>query len=436
MATELKIPKIGVEMTSALIDQWNIDEGSQVEQGDVLLNIQTEKVTYEIESPVSGFVNLIGNEGEEYNVGAVVAKITQTQDEYDQLNDGPVIETKKATEPIAEKQQELEVDGTSSECTKRSSNCEIAQLNRKVRSTPLAKAIARENGIDLSTINGSGPSGAIVKQDVLKAIANKVENVPTEQPTTLPEPAAEPVTETAIETTELKRVAERKPLKGMRKNIAKHMMASLQTSAQLTDINEINVSKLVQFRDELNEELADHLGYKISFNHLFIKAASIILKEHPVFNCSITDQEIIRWETINIGFAVSVDDGLVVPVIKQVDQLSLNEIASKFTELVDRARHGTLTSDDISGGTFTITNVGSYGGYFSTPILNQPEVAILGIGQIKEKPIVNENREIIVGDMLGYSLTFDHRLIDGATAGEFQKAFSHIMGNPKLLLVK
>ncbi|MBU8906124.1 dihydrolipoamide acetyltransferase family protein [Desertibacillus haloalkaliphilus] len=430
MATELRIPKIGVEMQSAVIDQWNIEEGNQVEKGDIILTIQTEKVTYEIDSPASGFVKVIGHEGEEYDVGVVVATIAETRDEYESINNEQSEhkdDDKNVEKQLNEVQEQKTLKPELTAC-----NGDAVEKNRKVKSTPLAKKIARENGIDLTMVTGSGPSGAIVKRDVLQAIENKEQNTTVEAVTTEEPDSSQPDNKQHG----LKQIAERKPLKGMRKNIAKHMVSSLQTAAQLTDINEVNVSKLVQFRKELNDDIAEHLGYKISFNHLIIKAVSIILKELPVFNSSINDKEIIQWKNINIGCAVAIDDGLVVPVIKNVDQLSLHEIANEFTRLVDKARNGSLTTDDVSGGTFTITNVGSYGGYYATPILNQPEVAILGVGQIKEKPIVNENREIIVGDMMGYNLTFDHRLIDGATAGEFLQAFIQIIENPKLLLIK
>jgi len=411
-------------MQSAVIDEWDIVDGSQVEKGEILLKIQTEKVTYEIESPDTGYVKILGKEGDEYDVGSIIAVIAESHEQlerYQQPNDGVPLEKKQVINHMVN--LSIEQENTLSK-----SEQEIRNKNRKVKATPLAKKIAKGQGIDLTTLSGTGPGGAIVKRDVLKA----QENASTTKQEESGMAALQPRSETELD----KLVANRTPLKGMRKTIATHMMSSLQTSAQLTDINEIEVSKLVEFRKELNEDLASHLGFKISFNHLFIKAVSIILKELPVMNSSIMDEEIIQWKSINLGFALSVESGLVVPVIKNVDQLSLNEIAIQFNDLVARGKAGTLTADDLSGGTFTITNIGSYGGYISTPIINQPQVAILGLGQIKEKPIVNENREIVVGDLIGYSLTFDHRLIDGETAGQFQNKFAHIMRNPKLLLVK
>ncbi|MBY0099437.1 dihydrolipoamide acetyltransferase family protein [Mesobacillus maritimus] len=424
MVSELKIPKIGVEMQSAVIDEWDIDDGSQVEKGEILLKIQTEKVTYEIESPDTGYVKILGKEGDEYDVGSVVAVIAESQEQlerYQQPNNG--VPQEKNQERYHEENHSIEQENTLSKLEQ-----EIRKKNRKVKATPLAKKIAKGMGIDLTTLSGTGPGGAIIKRDVFKAQENAS--------TTKQEESGTAALQTHSETELDKLVAKRSPLKGIRKTIATHMMASLQTSAQLTDINEIEVSKLVKFRKELNEDLASHLGFTISFNHLFIKAVSIILKELPIMNSSIIEEEVVQWKSVNLGFALSVEGGLVVPVIKNVDQLSLNEIATKFNDLVARGKAGILTADDLSGGTFTITNIGSYGGYISTPIINQPQVAILGLGQIKEKPIVNENREITVGDLIGYSLTFDHRLIDGATAGEFQNKFAHIMRNPKLLLVK
>jgi pyruvate dehydrogenase E2 component (dihydrolipoamide acetyltransferase) len=424
MVSELKIPKIGVEMQSAVIDEWDINDGSQVAKGDILLKIQTEKVTYEIESPDTGYVKIIGKEGDEYSVGSVIAVIAESQEQlerYQQPKNG--FSHEKTSDMNKKENDSVEAGKGLSEHEPDRSN-----RNRKVRATPLAKKIAKQNDIDLTTLLGTGPGGAIVKRDVLKAQELSTAKKEEERVTVLPSSSDGKELE--------KTVAKRTPLKGMRKSIATHMMSSLQTSAQLTDINEIDVSKLVKFRKELNEELAAHLGFNISFNHLFIKAVSIILKELPIMNSSIIDEEVVQWKSINLGFALSVEGGLIVPVIKNVDQLSLNEIAIKFNDLVARGKAGSLTAEDLSDGTFTITNIGSYGGYISTPIINQPQAAILGLGQIKEKPIVNENREIEVGELIGYSLTFDHRLIDGETAGQFQNKFTYIAKNPKLLLVK
>lgn len=424
MVSELKIPKIGVEMQSAVIDEWDINDGSQVAKGDILLKIQTEKVTYEVESPDTGYVKILGKEGDEYDVGTVIAVIAENQEQlerYQQSKNG--IPHEKTTDMNKKENESIEAGKGLSEPEPDRRN-----RNRKVKATPLAKKIAKQNDIDLTTLLGTGPGGAIVKRDVLKAQEHPSANKEEESVAILPSSSDEKELE--------KTVAKRTPLKGMRKSIATHMLSSLQTSAQLTDINEIEVSKLVKFRKELNEELASHLGFTISFNHLFIKAVSIILKELPIMNSSMIDEEVVQWKSINLGFALSVEGGLVVPVIKNVDQLSLNEIVIKFNDLVARGKAGALTANDLSDGTFTITNIGSYGGYISTPIINQPQAAILGLGQIKEKPIVNENREIVVGDLIGYSLTFDHRLIDGETAGQFQNKFTHIVKNPKLLLVK
>src|SRR5690606_17143870 len=203
---------------------------------------------------------------------------------------------------------------------------------------------------------------------------------------------------------------------------------------QMTDINEFNVTELVKFRNEL-KELQEEIGYKISYLELFVKITAIILKKIPELNASIEENKITYWEDINIGIAVAIEDGLVVPVIRQVDKLSLLEIHNKLQDLIKKAKTNKLSTMEMTGGTFTITNIGSYGSYYGTPIINPPEIAIWGMGAIIQKPVI-ANGEIIVGEMMGSSLTVDHRLIDGEVAGRFQSELKKLVENPKLITVQ
>ncbi|MGE7920046.1 dihydrolipoamide acetyltransferase family protein [Viridibacillus sp. NPDC093762] len=403
MITDIIIPKLGAEMQSANIDEWKRDEGSWIDINDAILVIQTEKITNEIEAPASGYLHILGREGTEYEIGKVVAQIAESKEEYQRLQSMD-----------SNHKQEKQNDDS------------LSKHEERQKASPLARKMAKDKAINLADVCGSGSSGAILKRDILEFQGQQKESENTgllkkEQSDNL---FAQPV----------KKIKEIHPLKGMRKVIAETMMKSLQSTAQMTDINEIDVHKLVAFRDSINEELQEELGFKISYNDLFIKIVATILRRLPILNASIQNEQIIIWENINIGIAVAVENGLIVPVIKNTDKLSLGEIHKQSNTLIEKARKGTLTPDQIADGTFTITNFGSFGGYFGTPILNLPEVGILGIGAISQKPVVRDG-EIVIGEVLGYSFTVDHRLIDGKIAGDFQNEFKRIINNPKILFV-
>lgn len=418
MKVEVKVPKIGVEMQSAVVDNWLIKNGEWIEKNDILLEIQTDKVTYEIESPSSGYVKILGEEGQEYDIGEVLAEIVEKMEELQAGN---------ADAPAATIQVEKTQKKDSAENTASSS----ASPDKKVKASPLARKIARDQHLNLAQIRGTGPNGAIVKDDILR----KLQDVsPTgQQDSGSAQAVIEEVQEKA-ETPASKAIKETRKISPIRRTIAKKMNESLLNTAQMTDINEFNVTELVKFRNEL-KELQGEIGYKISYLELFVKIIAIILKKLPELNASIEENEITYWEDINIGVAVAIEDGLVVPVIHQANKLSLLEIHNKLKDLIEKAKTNKLSTEEMTGGTFTITNIGSYGGYYGTPIINPPEVAIWGMGAIVQKPVI-VNDEIVIGKMMGSSLTVDHRLIDGEVAGRFQSELKKLVANPKLIIAQ
>ncbi|HZG70632.1 MAG TPA: dihydrolipoamide acetyltransferase family protein [Chondromyces sp.] len=433
MSKEILIPKLGVEMTSATIDEWKIEEGNWVDKGESVVVLQTEKVSYEYEALDSDYLHIVGEPGEEYKIGEQIALLFEDEKEYQSiLNDKTRISGIKSLEkPEIVKKGQQDVPEINSPHGTHSQ-----QGKRGIKASPLAKKIAKDKKIDLSTIQGSGPTGAIIKRDVIKAISRQssAENSNEAILVHIKEEVLDNQESKEIEVP-IKSIKKAVPLKGMRKAIANNMVNSLRFAPQLTDINELEVDNLVNFRTEMNRELSEEIGFNISFNDLFIKAVAIILREIPILNSSIIGEEIVLWEDINIGVAVAVEGGLVVPVIKNADKLSIYEIRKQLTTLIEKAKNGDLSADDMTGGTFTITNIGSYGGYISTPILNYPEAAILGVGKVTEKPVVRDG-QIVIGKLLGFSFTYDHRIIDGMDAGKFQNEFKRIINNPKLLLVK
>lgn len=423
MTVEVKVPKIGVEMQSAVVDNWLIKNGEWIEKNDILLEIQTDKVTYEVESPSSGYVKIFGEEGQEYKIGEVLAEIVEKIED---------LKVRHTNAPAGIQQ----LENIQKEESAKNNAISSVSTDKKVKASPLARKIAWDQKLNLAEIKGTGPSGAIVKEDILRKLQDVSPGDRQEETQQDSDPVHAIIDEIQekAEVTTLKAIKDIRKISPIRRTIAKKMNESLLHTAQMTDINEFNVTELVKFRNEL-KELQEEIGYKISYLELFVKITAIILKKIPELNASIEENKITYWEDINIGIAVAIEDGLVVPVIRQVDKLSLLEIHNKLQDLIKKAKTNKLSTMEMTGGTFTITNIGSYGSYYGTPIINPPEIAIWGMGAIIQKPVI-ANGEIIVGEMMGSSLTVDHRLIDGEVAGRFQSELKKLVENPKLITVQ
>jgi pyruvate dehydrogenase E2 component (dihydrolipoamide acetyltransferase) len=283
----------------------------------------------------------------------------------------------------------------------------------RIKASPLAKRLATEFGVDIAVLQGSGPGGRIVAKDV-RAGADGLR-------VAAPVPAAAPAAAAAV------------PLAGMRKVIADRMMQSLSTMAQLTLVTEVDATRFVELRTDLASQHEDALGFRISFNDLLARIVTRALVEHPHMNASFNGEEIVQNEHVNIGLAVEVPDGLVVPNVKAAQNMQLVELASAFRKLIADIAGGDLNLNDLSGGTFTITNLGALGVDAFTPVINPPECAILGVGRIVAKPAVVDG-EIAVRQMMTLSLTFDHRLNDGAPAARFLQRISQLIEQPYLLI--
>jgi pyruvate/2-oxoglutarate dehydrogenase complex dihydrolipoamide acyltransferase (E2) component len=279
----------------------------------------------------------------------------------------------------------------------------------------VARKLAEEHAVDVTKITGTGPGGRIVREDIEKAIATKEAAPPVEV-------SAERKVKTTI------------PLKGMRGTIAEHMHRSLAIAAQLTAMGEIDMTEMVKLRNSfLDQEKA--IGTRITYTDIFVFAIAQIIKDHPIINSGIIDSEIQVWEDINIGVAVALDEGLIVPVVRNADQKSITEISQTVRTLVEKARAGKLTAEEISGGTFTLTNLGALGGgwTFETAIINQPESAILRVSSITERVVVRDG-QMVIRPIMTYSFTYDHRVIDGAVAAKFMSSLISVLENPSLLL--
>ncbi len=414
MAVEIKLPRLGRSMQKPTLIEWKAKEGDRVEQGSSILVIETEKIRSDIETTASGFLHILIEEGNEAEVSSVVGLVAETQAELETLQKelprakpAPVAEAKEA--PFREV---APVEAASPTGAK-------AREGERIQISPVARKLAEEHMIDITRITGTGPGGRIVRDDVEKAIQAET---------------AAPVTAPSAEADEGKRVKEVISLAGMRGAIAEHMHRSLAISAQVTIMGEIDMLQTVKQRNELVAQ-ESVIGTKITYTSMFVLAVARALKENPTINSSIIDNEIKVWEDINIGVAVALEKGLIVPVVKNADQKSLVEINREIKNLTEKARSGKLMPDDMADGTFTVSNIGAVGvGYrFSTVIINQPQSAILGMGSITDRAQVRDG-QIVIRPIMTYSFTFDHRATDGATAARFMAMVSQLPEKPESLM--
>jgi len=418
LAESIHIPKLGMSMKEATLVEWKFNEGDQIEKGDVVLVIETEKTKWEVEAPASGLLHIAVEINVTEKVGAVVGMIAGSKEELETIQKDSGAPAVAVAEPAA---------ASASAPTKASA--EKAGKGERIRITPVARRLAEENMIDLTSVTGSGPGGRIIKEDIERAIEAKKAA-----------PEAAPAETAEAEEYDGKKIKGRIPLRGMRKAIASHMHASLATAAQLTSMGELEMTELKKLREDLLKQ-EEALGTRVTYTDIYVLAIAKTLKQLPMVNASLIEDEVILWDDINVGVAVALegaDDlggGLIVPVVKNADRKSLAEISKELKGIISKAREGKLMPDDVSGGTFTLTNLGGPGGGwgFGTPIINQPQSAILGTGSIVDRPVVKDGK-IVIRPMMPYSFTFDHRVIDGVPAGMFMNRLAQLLSNPLLLL--
>ncbi|MEM3022631.1 MAG: dihydrolipoamide acetyltransferase family protein [Candidatus Bathyarchaeia archaeon] len=418
--TKITMPKFGWTMTEGKIVRWLKKEGDMVEKGEPLFEIETEKMETEVEAVASGILRkILAPEGSVVEVAKPIAILCDPGEEL------PPLEEILEGAPAPEAAPKAEAVAAPAE-----------RPAKPVRASPLAKKIASEHGIDLSQLEGTGPGGLIVKEDVLKAIEAKeaaAKPIVVEKPVEAVKPVeAKPPEAPAIP--ELPKAGKVIPLEGMRKAIADRLSLSARTAVRVTLTAEVDMTEAVRFRDQLMEEVERRSKVRLSFTHMAIKAAAKALERHPIINSLLIGDEIRLMEEINVGFAVALEEGLMVPVVRNANKKSLFEIASEVNGLAERARRRELSPSDVADGTFTITNLGMYGVDGFTPVINPPQTAILGIGRVAQRPsVVNgriEPRWIAI-----LSLAFDHRAYDGVPAAQFLQTLREILERPYELLV-
>jgi pyruvate dehydrogenase E2 component (dihydrolipoamide acetyltransferase) len=410
MAAYVFVPKLGMETSDVTLIEWKVKEGDRVEKGGIVLEIETAKIKWDVEASTSGFLHILVAEGEKAAIGRVVGLIAETTAELNVLQNEPpkeIFTQAREAKPVA-MTPAAEVKTT------------VKTIEgERINISPVARKMAEEHMIDIAKVTGTGPGGRIVKEDIEKAIA--ANETPIAPKTT----GAEDIN---------KRVKSTVPLRGMRRAIAEHMHRSLSESAQLTAMGEVDMSELKKLREDLLAR-QEAVGARVTYTDLMVYIIAQALKEKPTVNSSLIGNEIKVWEDINIGVAVALEDGLIVPVVKNADQKSLAEISRSVRSLAERAKEGKLTPDEVTGGTFTITNLGSAGAgwRFETAIINQPEAAILGIGGITDRAVIRDG-QIVIRPIMTYSFTYDHRIIDGVIAVQFMAKVIQLVENPCLLL--
>lgn len=414
---ELVMPKLGESIIEATITKWLKKEGEQVVEDEPIAELATDKVDSEIPSPVEGtIVKLFFAEGDVVPVGKVIALINMGGETTVEV---PVAET------VTETKSEIK--------PAESSPVVVAETIEPVSDrfySPLVKSIAKKEGIKLSeldSVSGSGKEGRLTKTDMLGYLQNRSSST-APAATTIAAPAKPAAPVVTSSTGDIVVEMDR-----MRKLIADHMVMSKQVSPHVTSFIEVDMTNIVRWRDKIKDSFFEREGQKITFTPLFVQAAAAALREFPNVNASVDGYKVIRRRDVNIGMAAALPDGnLIVPVIKNADQKNLLGLTKDVNDLANRARKNKLNPDDIQGGTFTITNFGSFDSLTGTPIINQPQVAILGIGTIKKRPWVLETEQgdvIAIRHICVLSLAYDHRIVDGALGGQFLKRMQQILEN-------
>lgn len=428
MAFEFKLPDIGEGIHEGEIVKWFVKAGDKIEEDDVLCEVQNDKSVVEIPSPVAGTIeDVLVEEGTVAVVGDTIVKIDAPDAEDMQFKGGHDDESSNdSKEEVKEEAKE--------EAPQQAPANEDVDENKKVKAMPSVRKYARDNNVNIKAVNGTGKNGRITKEDVDAYLNGGGQAATTEDTASTPAESTQETATTAAPAGDFPETTEKIP--AMRKAIAKAMVNSKHTAPHVTLMDEIDVQELWDHRKKF-KEIAAEQGTKLTFLPYVVKALVSALKKYPALNTSFNEEagEVVHKHYWNIGIAADTERGLLVPVVKHADRKSIFQISDEINELAVKARDGKLTSDEMKGATCTISNIGSAGGQWFTPVINHPEVAILGIGRIAQKPIVKDG-EIIAAPVLSLSLSFDHRQIDGATGQNAMNHIKRLLNNPELLLME
>ena len=413
MSVEITIPSPGESISEVTLGTWTKQSGDWVEKDEIIVEIESDKATLEITSPASGVLNATGSTGDELEVGAVIGTIDTD-----------------AAKPAG--------GATAAAAPAAAASAATASTATDVKATPVAKKMAADNGVDLAAVTGTGPAGRVTKADVMAASSAPAA---TAAPATAPAPAASapaptPVTIPTSASTGGTREVRRVRMTKLRQRIAERLVESQKVAATLTTFNEVDMSRSMALRKKYKDAFADKHGVGLGFMSFFVKATIHALKSQPIVNASIVGDEIEYHDYMDVGVAVGTDKGLVVPVLRNAEMMSFAEIEARIKDFAIRARAGKLSVDEMTGGTFTVSNGGVYGSMMSTPILNPPQTGILGMHAIKNRAVEDPDNpgSIVLRPMMYIAMSYDHRIIDGTEAVTFLKTIKEGVEEPERLL--
>jgi pyruvate dehydrogenase E2 component (dihydrolipoamide acetyltransferase) len=417
MAFEFKFPDIGEGLTEGEIVRWLVKEGDEVKEGQPLVEVETDKALAEIPSPKTGVIlKILAKEKEIIKVGQVIVIIGE---EGEALAAPP---PRPGSVGVVGELEEAPEEAPSVTVT--AEPVKTVLVSEHALATPAVRSLAKEMGVDINKMKGSGPEGRVLEKDVRQFADAKGKP---------PEPEKKI---TKVKKYDLYGYVDRIPLRGVRRSIAKAMVKSKYTAPHVTTMDEADVTELWKIREK-EKKTAEKKGIRLTILPFIVKAVIAGLSEHPYLNASLDDEheEIILKKYFNIGVATDTPEGLMVPVVKNAKDKSILQIADELTQLVEKARNRTIDLADLRGGTFTISNYGALGGIYATPIINYPEVAILGVGKMKDTPLVR-NGKLVVRKILSLSLSFDHRVVDGGEGARFLNTVIARLEDPDLILLE
>jgi 2-oxoglutarate dehydrogenase E2 component (dihydrolipoamide succinyltransferase) len=440
---EIKVPPLGESIVEATISRWLKKDGDQVAAGETLVELETDKVTVEVPAPKAGVLSTRSkNEGDVVKVGELLGQLDESAAGASAAAAAPSAPAPSAPAPSAPTPSApaASAPAPAPSATPQPAASAPPQAT-EVRASPAAQRVAAERGADLATVPGTGRGNVISKPDVIEYVTRpNAASAPPKPAAPAPAPAAPaaPAPVAAAPSSAPGASADgretREKMSTRRKRIAEHLLESQHATAHLTTFNEIDMSAVETLRGRIKERVEKEQGVKLSFMSFFVKAACQALKQFPVVNARIDGDQIVYHHYVNMGIAVASDAGLVVPNIKNADSLGMIDIAREIVAVAKKARDGKLTMDDLTGGTFTITNGGIFGSLVSTPIINFPQVAILGLHKLQDRAVV-VNGEIVVRPMMYVALSYDHRIIDGQQAVLFLVRIKELMEDPGLMAI-
>ena len=417
MAFEFKFPDIGEGLTEGEIVRWLVKEGDEVKEGQPLVEVETDKALAEIPSPRTGVIlKILAKEKEIVKVGQVIVVFGEKGEALAAPPPKP-----KSVGVVGELEEAPE---EAPSVVAKAEPVKTALVSEHAMATPAVRALAKELGVDINKVQGTGPEGRVLEKDIRQFAESK-------------EKPAEPEKKIAkVKKYDLYGYVDRIPLRGVRRSIAKAMVKSKYTAPHVTAMDEADVTMLWKIREK-EKKAAEKKGIKLTILPFIVKAVIAGLSEHPYLNASLDDEneEIVLKKYFNIGFATDTPEGLMVPVVKNAKDKSILQLAEELTRLAAKTRDRTIDLADLKGGTFTISNYGALGGIYATPIINYPEVAILGVGKIKDTPVVR-NGKLVVRKILSLSLSFDHRVVDGGEGARFLNTVIARLEDPDLILLE